>query len=113
PSSWCGAELWQADEVVSGQREGEEGVDFGQAPEFDLGEAANALVPAEDLFDALANDLADGVAGMARHATIDGSLADHTMPTDTAVDRDVRGHHALAQGRDEAGNVIPFVGAKT
>lgn len=100
-----GEELWQSDEVVGGKCEGEERLDLGQASELDLGEAADALAPAEDLFDALTDDLAGGIAGMPGNAPIDRGGARDAMLADAAIDRDMRDHRALAQPRDQAGTV--------
>jgi len=52
-SCWCCEELGEADQVVGGQREGEEGFDLGQASELDLVETGDALVPVEYFFDML------------------------------------------------------------
>jgi hypothetical protein len=88
-SSWRGEELGETDEIVGGEREGEERFDFGQAPQLDLGEAADALVPTEDLFNALADDLAGGIAGMSGDAAMDRGGAHDAMLADAAIDRDV------------------------
>jgi hypothetical protein len=65
-------QLGDADQVIGGGREDEE--PFHQRPPAMTGLAhhADGLHPAEGLLDALALDHADGVAGMARRARIDG-----------------------------------------
>src|SRR3972149_4671144 len=64
-----------ADQVVGSGGEREEPIDQRAAAMAGLAQAAHGLDPAEALLDALALDLADGVAGMARGAPIDRRAA--------------------------------------
>lgn len=68
-------EGWQPDEVVGGGGEGEGPADALDATVSGLSQARGLLDPAEDLLDALSNDLADGVAGMPRGAVVDRRAA--------------------------------------
>src|SRR6267378_7615369 len=67
--------LGYAHEVIGGDGEDEDRLNLGQAANLDLTEAGNRLDPAERFLDALAAALADGVAGMAQRAPVDGGLA--------------------------------------
>ena len=79
--SGCGSgeQFGDSDEVVGGDGEGEDSVHAGFAADFDGCEARCRLDPAEDLFDAFAAALADGIAGVAGCLFVDGSLL--TLPS--------------------------------
>jgi len=62
----------------------EERLHLSKAAQLDVGEAAGGLVSAEDLLDAFADDLADGVAGMPLGALVDRRRAGLAV---LAVDR--------------------------
>jgi len=68
------------------------------------------LDPAEYLLNALADALADCVAGVARRARVDGGLAPLAGLADRVVDSDVRRDLAIPQIPDEIRHVIGFVG---
>src|SRR5438094_9700572 len=71
------------EEVVGGHREGEHPADAFASPESRLATQPHGLQPPEHFLDALAEPLADRVAGMARGARVErGDL----------LLRDVRGH---------------------
>ena len=54
--------LGQANEVVGGDAEDEDGADLGEAAHLHLGEPADRLAPAEAFLDAFAQPLADRMA---------------------------------------------------
>ena len=90
-SGGLGDQFGYSDEVVGDHTEGEGGVGAGEASDLELGDAADGLGPAECLFDAFPDPLADLVSAMAGSAPIDSGLADLAELTDAAVDRDVQG----------------------
>src|SRR5262249_13843605 len=63
---------WDADQVVGGGHEDEGPLARGAPAVTGLAHHADSLHPAEGLLDALALGRADGVAGMARRARVDG-----------------------------------------
>jgi hypothetical protein len=67
--------------------EGEDGLNLCQAANFDLGHAARRLDSAEHFLDPFAATLADGVAGIAQSASIDGYLASWAGLGQMTVDR--------------------------
>src|SRR5476649_2343912 len=78
-SSRCGEQLRDANEIVSGSSEDEE--PFHQAAPTipGLAQTADGLHPAKGLFDPLALDRADAIAGMAGRARVDrGRSEEHT-----------------------------------
>ena len=112
--SGCGSgeQFGDSDEVVGGDGEGEDSVHAGFAADFDGCEARCRLDPAEDLFDAFAAALADGIAGVAGCRLVDGSLSDLAQFGHGAVDRDMRGDATGAQVAHEVGHVIGLVRAE-
>lgn len=68
-------QLRQSNQVVGRQSEGEGRANLGQAAQLDLGQAADALAPADDFLNPLARELTDGVAGMAGDALVGCGLA--------------------------------------
>src|SRR6266404_8798567 len=70
-SSCWGQKFWDANKVVSGGGEHEEPLHQAAAAMTGLAQAADGLDPAERLFDPLALDCADAIAGMAGGARID------------------------------------------
>src|SRR4051794_9121940 len=67
-----------------------------------LAQPGGGLCPAEGLLDALSDDLADLVAGMAGRASVDGGAVD--------LGRDVRGDVEGAKLTDEVLGVVTLVG---
>src|ERR1700754_4835630 len=111
--SWGGRQqLGYSNEIVGEDGEGKYGLHLGEPAHLDLRQPAGALDPAEDLLDALADDLADGVPGMPGDPAIDGGLAGLAGLGDMAIDGDVGGHFLFAQGRDEVGDIIGLVGTE-
>lgn len=94
---------------VGGDREGEHRLGFGASADLDLCKPGLCLDPAEHLLDALADPLAEGVAGMPRRAAVDRRPAHHPAFADHAIDGNVRRHRALAQILDEGGDVVSLV----
>src|SRR3954467_7053843 len=103
-------QLGDADQVVGGDRKGEHRLGLSASADLDLCKPGLRLDPAEHLLDALADPLADGVAGMARRAAVDRGPAHHPAFADRAVDGNVRRHLALAQVLDEGAHVVSLVG---
>src|SRR3979411_3464500 len=68
-------ELRETDQIVGRHGEGEAPSHTWQAPKSRLPLAGDRLCPAENLFNPLADALADGIAGMARRAPVDGRAA--------------------------------------
>src|SRR5918911_959578 len=89
----------EADEVVGGGDEVAGQAGAGDAPVAGPAEAADGLHPAEDLLDPLPDPLADGIAGVAGRAAVDGAAAV------ARVLGDVRGHLAAPDG----GHAVPGV----
>src|SRR3954452_9749758 len=63
---------WEADQIVGGRGEGETPSDTLEPAVAGLAQTARDLDPAEGLLDALADMLAQGIAGMTGRAAIDG-----------------------------------------
>src|SRR6478672_7147769 len=110
--SSCRQQLWYPQEIVGGHGEGEEPADASGAEMAGLAQLSNGLDPAEGFLDPLADDLGDGVAGMACGSPIDGRLARLAALPDMAVDGDMGCDAALAQAVDELFDVIGLVGAQ-
>src|SRR5918997_6197735 len=96
--SFCGSasrlqQLGDADQVVGGRGEGEAPPDTLEPSVAGLAQAAWNLDPAEGLLDALADTLAQGIAGVACRTAING------RGTVCGVLRHVRGDVHLAQLR--------------
>src|SRR5260221_87562 len=104
-SSRCGQQFRDADEIVGGGGEDEEPFDQPAAAMTGLAQPGDGLDPAERLLDPLALDHADGIAGVARGAAVDGRAAVGI------VLRDVRHAAALAAAGHEVGGVIVLVRA--
>ncbi len=79
---------------------------------LDLGEAGNRLDPAEDLLDAFAAALADGIAGMAQGAPINGGLAPFAGLGQMIVNGDVRHDLAFPQGLHETFDIECLIGTE-
>lgn len=94
----------EAKEVVGGTVQVSEQLRARNPSEPALSKAAHGLEPPEDLLDAFALSLRDGVAGVTRGAAIE--------PRGLAVldGRDVRGDTAFSQPRDELACVVGLVG---
>src|SRR5206468_3470893 len=103
----CGLQkLGYSYEIVGQDREDEDGLHLGKPADFDLRRSSDRLGPAEDFFDAFADDLADRVTGMSSDATIDCRLAGLARLRDMTVDRDVGRHLAFTQRLDELDHVV-------
>ena len=81
-------------------------IDSSNAAVNGLADAADGLAPAEVLFDALADRLADGVAAVSRRASIDRAATDAR-----GVVRDARRHAPIAASGDEVTRVVSLVAA--
>lgn len=82
--------------------EGEGGLGSGQAPDLEPGDTADGLGPPKGLLDPFADAQAGGIAIMAGRSSVDQRFARLAQLPDGAIDGDVRGDLALAQGGDEA-----------
>jgi len=82
--------LGQANEVVGGESEDEDGAHFGEAAPLHLREPAYRFAPAEAFLDALAQPLADRIAEARRDVVRDGGLAHLAILADCPFDRHVR-----------------------
>lgn len=100
------AGVWDSQEAIGCDREGEGGFDFCEASNLHLGNTAHRFGPAEDLLDVFALAPAHGVAGMARGAAIDGHLARLAGDPHITIDGDVRSDLLGSQCPAEAGHVI-------
>src|SRR6516165_3966308 len=89
--SWGCLQIAYADQVVRGDREREHPLDPLLTAMPQLAESAHRLQPSEDLFNALALPLTDGVARMPRRAAVDRT------PAVRVVLRDMRGDLPVAQ----------------
>ena len=98
-------QLGQPDQVAGRGGEGEQPADPGGAPVSGLAKAARGLHPAERLLDALADPLAERVAGMARDPAVDRRAA-------RGVLRDMRRDVEDTDGGDEVRGIIALVGAE-
>jgi len=104
-SSRCGQNFRDANEIVGGRGQHEEPFDQAASAMSGLAQAADRLHPAERLFDALALDRADALAGMAGCAGINCRT-----PVGIVL-RDMRRAAALAAAGHEVGGVIVLVAA--
>src|SRR6188472_4319423 len=104
-SSRCGENLRDANEIVCGRRQDEE--EFDQHPPAVSGfaQTADGLHPAERLFDPLALDCADAIAGMSGRTGIDRRAAIGI------VLRDMWRAAAFATAGHEVSGVIVLVAA--
>ena len=93
-------EFWQADEVIGGDGEGEDGCDFGFASDFDAVVSGLSFDPTEHFLDAFSAAQADGIAGVAGGPRVDGGLADLAKLADGALHRDMWRHPARPQFGD-------------
>ena len=85
-------QIAQADQIVGRQRPGEHPAHSCLPPESCLAHAAHGFQPAEDFFHPLAGPLAEGIAGVPRGTSING-----TASAPTRVLRHVRGDAGIAQ----------------
>src|SRR3954463_12689954 len=93
---------WEVPLGVGGERGGELPANAIEAAMPGLAQPGGGLCPAEGLLDALSDDLADLVAGMAGRASVDGGALD--------LSRDVRGDVEGAKLSDEVLGVVALVG---
>src|SRR5262249_41232910 len=99
-SSGVHRKVADSDQVVYSEREGKHPIDARCSPVACLPHQPDRLEPAEDLLDALAPALADGVPRMARRAPIDGAA-----PA-ACVLRDMRGDAEQSNRGDEVAGVV-------
>src|SRR5579871_329891 len=100
-----GEELGNANQIVSSRGQNKEPFHQAATAMTGLAQAADRLHPAEWLFDPLALDGTDAIAGMSRGARVDCGTAIGI------VLRDMRGAAALAAASDKVGGVIVLVAA--
>ncbi len=91
-------------DIARHHRELELLIDPPQSAKYSLANPSDCLAPAEVLFDAFANHLADDIAAMARGASIDRTTA---APLDVLCH--VRSHVARSAVGDEIGGVVGLV----
>jgi len=82
------------------------------APELCLGLTADILDPTEDLLDALADTLADGIAGMPGGAVVDLGFAPLAGLGEVVLHRHMGRHLALAEFIDKTRDVEALVPAQ-
>src|SRR5882757_7457068 len=99
-------ELWQADQIVAGHRQGELEAELCDAAEHGSRKPADRLAPTERLFNTLPLLLAYRIAGMPRGAGVNG------RPPAADVLCDVRRHVERAHVGDKRRRVVALVGAE-
>src|ERR1700736_3943267 len=98
-------QLWNAHEIVGRGGEDEEPFDEATPAMTRLAQRCHRLHPAEGLLDALAFDLADGIARVTGRAAVDGRT-----PVGVIL-RDVGRAAAFAAASDKVRRVVVLVGA--
>ena len=98
--------LGQANKVIGGDTEDEDGAHLSEAAHLHLREPADRLAPAEAFLDAFAQPLADRIAKARRDVVRDGGLAHPAILADRSVDRHVRLDPARLQPLDEGLGVV-------
>jgi hypothetical protein len=98
-----GLQSSDSDQIIEGDREGEQPPHPGQSAVPLLAHQRDGLQPAKDLFDAFAHPQTCGVASMPRRTLVDGAAPS------TGVLGHVRRQPEGANVRDEVVGVVPFV----
>src|SRR5208283_1466603 len=105
-------QLWQANEVVGDEGEGEDRLDLVEAAHLQLREAADDFAPAEAFLDPFALSHADRVAEAGGDLRRHGRFANLAQLAHRSVDGDVRLDAALLQALDESLGVVVLVRAQ-
>ena len=103
----CAQHSSHAHDIAGGHRELEVLIDASQPTIYCLPDATDRLAPTEVLLDALTDDLAYRVAGMAGGACVKGAAAAASV-----VARHVRRHLARPAIGNEVGGVVGLVGTQ-